>query len=404
MFVLKKLGCRAIQLGFRCVTPLMPYREPKIIPSTAQVGDVLKAEKRESVLILTSKSVLKNGLTDALLESLTRNEIKYTVYGNVRPDPTVDTVEEILSVYLENGCDSLIAIGGGSAMDAAKAVGARVAYSHNTVGQLRGLLRITRKIPTLVAIPTTAGTGSEVTPAAVIIDSAKQSKYALMSFPLIPRYAVLDAKMTYTLPPSMTATTGMDTLTHALEAYIGGCTTKETRELAIEAIRLVFENIEVAYNDGYNETARDNMLRASYKAGLAFSRSFVGYVHAISHSLGGKYGVAHGWTNAIVMPYVLEAYGESAYKKLHCLEVAAGVASENDTDELGAKKLISAIREMNRRMDIPDRITQIRREDIPELARHAYKEATPLYPVPRLMDREELEAIYRKLSDGSYAS
>ena len=258
-----------------------------------------------------------------------------------------------------------------------------------------------RKLPTLIAIPTTAGTGSEVTLAAIITDSKKHHKYALMSFPLIPHYAVLDAAFTYSLPPQLTATTGMDALTHAVESYIGRSTSKETRRLALEAVKLVFQNIETAYTDGKNDTARKNMLHAAYKAGVAFSKSYVGYIHAVAHSLGGQYGTPHGLANAVIMPYVLSAYGKSAYKKLHLLGIAAGVSDQNDTHKDGAEKFINAIKELNLKMDIPDKLTGIEKENIPTMARHAEKEANPLYPVPKLMTAKELESFYYQIADWS---
>ena len=256
-----------------------------------------------------------------------------------------------------------------------------------------------RKIPTLIAIPTTAGSGSEVTPAAIITDSQKQHKYALMSFPLIPHYAVLDASLTYSLPQSLTATTGMDALTHAVEAYIGRSTTKQTRQLALEATALIFENIEKAYIKGNDHLARENLLHASYKAGIAFSKSYVGYIHAISHSVSGIYGTPHGLANAVIMPYVLEAYGKSAYKKLHRLGIAAGVCTENDSHKLGAEKFITAIKDTNAKIGIPDKITGIKKEDISVMVCYAEREANPLYPVPRLMTKNQLEALYYQIGE-----
>ena len=386
--------CRTFQIAFRAALPILPYREPKIVPSCSGLGDVFKKENSTSVLVVTDAGIVKNGLTNSLENVLKKNKIRYTVYDKTQPNPTVDNVEDALTLYNKNKCDTLIAIGGGSAMDCAKAVGARVAYPKKTVGKMGGILRVLRRLPTLIAIPTTAGTGSETTLAAVITDSKTHHKYALMSFPLIPHYAVLDAALTYTLPPHMTSTTGMDALTHAVEAYIGRSTSKETRRLALEATKLVFENVEKAYVNGNDHKARENMLHAAYKAGVAFSKSYVGYIHAVAHSLGGKYGTPHGLANAVIMPYVLESYGKSAHKKLHRLGVAAGVCSENDSDEVGAKKFIEAIKALNAKMNIPDKITGIKKEDISEMARHAEKEANPLYPVPKLMTRKELEGFY----------
>lgn len=401
MFFPKHVFCRVFQKTFRLVLPVLPYREPEIVDSCEDLGVIFQKEHIKSVLVVTDKGIVDNGLVVPLLAVLQKQGVSYAVYDRTKPNPTVANVEEALTLYRQNDCDSLIAIGGGSAMDCAKALGARVAYPKKPLNKLKGILRVLRRIPTLIAIPTTAGTGSETTLAAVITDSEKHHKYALMSFPLIPRYAVLDAKFTYSLPRHLTSTTGMDALTHAVEAYIGGSTTKETRRLALEATRLVFENVKVAYNDGQNHQARENMLHAAYKAGIAFSKSYVGYIHAVAHSLGGQYGIPHGLANAVIMPYVLEAYGESAYKKLHELGIAAGVSKESDSHKTGAEAFILAVRRLNADMEIPDKLQGIQREDIPTMAQHAAKEANPLYPVPKLMTARQLESFYFKIADWS---
>ena len=401
MFFMKKIGCRIFQVGFRAALPFLPYREPEIVGSCLKIESVFAKENIKSVLIVTDKGIVSNGIVSPVEAVLKENGIKYTVFDETQPNPTVKNVEDALTLYRKNSCDCLIAIGGGSSMDCAKAVGVRVVYPNKTVGQKKGVLRVLRRIPTLIAIPTTAGTGSEVTLAAIITDSEKQHKYALMSFPLIPHYAVLDASLTYTLPPHLTSTTGMDALTHAVEAYIGRSTSKETRKLAVDAIKLIFENVEAAYMDGKNHKAREKMLHAAYKAGIAFSKSYVGYIHAVAHSLGGQYGTPHGLANAVIMPYVLDAYGSCVYKKLHRLAVAAGISKETESHEIGAKKFIRAIRDMNEKMQIPDKLQGIKKEDIQVMAKHAEKEANPLYPVPKLMTRKELEAFYYKVADWS---
>lgn len=398
MFILKKLWCRIFQIGFRAALPILPYREPQIISSCDELGSVFKKEKTTSVLVVTDAGIIKNGIVVPVEEALKANKVKYVIYDKTQPNPTVANVEEALKMYRENGCDTLIAVGGGSVMDCAKGLGARVAHPKKELNQMAGVLRVIRKIPTLIAIPTTAGTGSETTLAAVITDSETHHKYAIMSFPLIPHYAVLDAKLTYSLPPHLTSTTGMDALTHAVEAYIGRSTTKKTRALALEATKLIFENIENAYKDGKNHEARSNMLLAAYKAGISFSMSYVGYVHAVAHSVGGKYGIPHGLANAVIMPYVLEEYGSSAYKKLHELGIAAGVSTDSDSHEIGAKKFIESVKALNAKMNIPTTLSGIKEEDIPEMAKHAEKEANPLYPVPKLMTSRELEIFYHKVS------
>lgn len=401
MFFIKSAFCRVFQTAFRIALPILPYSEPEVVASCSKLREVFEKEKVSSALIVTDKGIIENALAAPLEKVLKDSGASYAIYDKTQPNPTVDNVEEALKLYKENKCDCIIAIGGGSSMDCAKAVGARVKYPKKSVGRMKGILRILRKLPTLIAIPTTAGTGSEVTLASIITDSEKQHKYALMSFPLIPHYAVLDASLTYSLPQHLTSTTGMDALTHAVEAYIGRSTSKETRKLALEATKLIFENIEIAYADGKNHRARENMLYAAYKAGVAFSKSYVGYIHAIAHSLGGQYGTPHGLANAVIMPYVLKAYGQSAYKKLHKLAISAGVSNKSETHKIGAEKFIKAIEQLNAKMQIPDKLTGIREEDISIMAKHAEKEANPLYPVPKLMTRKELENFYYEIADWS---
>ena len=393
MNIASRIYCRAFQGAFRAALPFLPYREPEIIHSCDGLKSVFENENIQSVLVITDKGVAANGLIAPIERVLNDLGIRFFVYAGTLPNPTVKNVEDALSIYHRNRCTGLIAIGGGSAMDCAKAVGVRVTYPKRTVNQLGGKLKAWRNLPTLIAIPTTAGTGSETTLAAMITDSDTHRKYAIMSFPLIPRYAVLDATLTYSLPPHLTASTGVDALTHAVEAYIGRSTTKETRQLALEATKLVFENVERAYLDGKDHEARENMLHAAYKAGIAFSKSYVGYIHALAHALGGRYGTPHGLANAVIMPYVLEAYGKCVHKKLHQLGIAAGVASEKDDPRTGATKFIRAVKELNAKMNIPHKLSGIQKEDIDTLAKHAAKEANPLYPVPKLMTKKSLRAF-----------
>lgn len=394
MNILKKLWCRVFQGAFRLALPILPYRDPKILKSINEIPKLLKDKKKSSILIVTDPGVIKCGLIEPILEVLNKATIKYTVYSDVQPNPTVDNVESARLIYINEKADAIIAIGGGSAMDTAKALGARIAHPRKSLKQMGGILRIYKSLPTFIAIPTTAGTGSETTLAAIITEPKTHHKYALMSFPLIPHYAVLDSRMTVTLPAHLTATTGLDALTHAIEAFIGRSTTRETRQLAIDAVKLIFANIENAYKNGSDLKARENMLIASFKAGLAFSKSYVGYVHAVAHSLGGKYNTPHGLANAVLLTHVLEEYGEIVYTKLATLAKAVNISSENDTPEIAADKFIKAIKALNENLGIPKRIEAIIPSDIPELARHAEKEANPLYPVPKLMTAKELEKFY----------
>ena len=391
----KKIYCRCFQLAFRLAIPLMPYRKPKIFSTFQQCIEELKALKINSLLLVTDSFLRGSGATAGLEALLQEAGITCHVYDGTKPNPTVQNVEESTALYRSHGCQALIAFGGGSSMDCAKATGACVVYPKKTLAQMRGLLRVLRKLPPVVAIPTTAGTGSETTVTAVITDPVEKHKYTMNNFTMIPRYAVLAPEVTYTLPAHLTSTTGMDALAHAVEAYIGGSTTKETRQMALEATQLIFGNIKAAYDDGYNHTAREAMLQAAYKAGVAFTQSYVGYIHAVAHTLGGQYGIPHGLANSVLMPVVLEKYGSVVYKKLHQMAVAGGVCLDSDTDEVAAKKFIQAIRDLNKYMGIPETFDAIREEDIPHMVSYAEKEANPLYPVPVLMDKNELEYFYR---------
>ena len=399
MNIFKKIYCRSFQTVFKIALPFLPYRKPKIIGALTGIPEILDKKKKTCPIIIIDPGIAKLGILNMLTDVFDKADVKYCVYDKTVANPTTDTVEEALAIYKENNCDCIIGFGGGSSMDCAKAVGVRVARPNTHLSKLGGILKVHAKLPLLIAIPTTAGTGSETTLAAVIVDAKTRHKYAINDFPLIPRYAVLDPKVTLTLPASITATTGMDALTHAVEAYIGNSTTPGTRKDAIMATELIFANLDTAFNDGTNVTARKNMLKAAYYAGCAFTKSYVGYVHAIAHSLGGEYNVPHGLANAVILPMVLESYGKSIYKKLHTLAIAAKVADSDMTDEEAAKAFIQAVKDMKVRFNIGDTIPQIKEEDIPKMASYADKEANPLYPVPVLMDKKELEKFYYALME-----
>lgn len=395
----RKMYCRTFQTVFKIALPFLPYRKPKIVGSVKTLPEILKKRKCENVLIITDAGIRKLGLTQRLEKVLAKNEIPYTIYDRTVANPTTENVAEAVELYRANNCRAIIGFGGGSSMDCAKATGARIAKPHQSLAKMKGILKVHKRLPLLIAIPTTAGTGSETTLAAVITDAQTRYKYAINDFPLIPRYAVLDPKVTLSLPPAITASTGMDALTHAVEAFIGNSTTYGTRKDALLAVKLIFENLDIVYNDGSNLDARRNMLHASFYAGCAFTKSYVGYVHAVAHSLGGQYNVPHGYANAVILPMVLEAYGSAVYKKLDKLAVEAGIADPEDPYEEGAKKFIQAIKDMKLRFHIGNTIPEIREEDIPKLAHYADKEANPLYPVPVLMNARELENFYYGLME-----
>ena len=358
----------------------------------------LTARGYKKAFVCSDPDLLKFGVTKKVTDLLEAAGFAYEVYSDIKPNPTIENVQHGVEAFKASGADYIIAIGGGSSMDCAKGVGARLARPNKSLAKMEGILHVMHKLPLLIAVPTTAGTGSETTLAAVITDADTHHKYAINDFSLIPHYAVLEPEVTVGLPAQFTATTGMDALTHAIEAYIGRSTTKQTRKAAIEAIQLIFQYLPVAYKNGKNRTARKEMLRASYLAGTAFTKSYVGYVHAVAHSLGGQYGIPHGLANSVLLPIVLEAYGSAAHKKLAHLARITKLSSSPD-DTTAANAFIAHIRKMNASMNIPTTLAGIRNEDIPKLARYADKEANPLYPVPILWDDKQLALMYHLVQE-----
>ena len=395
MNFLFKTYCRIYQLAFKIAMPILPYRNPSIFESVTDIPQILIKENKTRVLICTDKGIVNAGLLSKLTYSLKENNIEYFIYDKTTPNPQSNQVLEAYNMYVENNLSAIIAIGGGSPMDLAKIVGAKVRRPKLPISKMKGILKIRRKLPLLIAIPTTSGTGSEVTIAAVITDSDTHLKYPINDFCLIPNYAILDSSLTLGLPPHITSTTGMDALTHAIEAFIGGSTTKETRDYSLKSIKLIVDNIKTCYFNPSNIEARKNMLIASHYAGIAFSKSYVGYVHAIAHTLGGKYNIPHGLANATILPIMLEQYGKSIYKKLKTIAVYTNITESSDTEEVASQKLISWIYNTNKEMNIPRYINDINLDDVDELANIASKEANPLYPVPKLYDKNELKDIYK---------
>ena len=389
MNILRRFYCRLYQTIFRIAIPFLPYRSPEIV-DLKDLDSVLAENKITSLCVITDGNL--RGMAEKIVSGLTTS---CHIYDKTMPNPTIAQVEDARAFYLQRGCDGLLAIGGGSVMDLAKVVGARIVRPKKTVEKMAGLLRIRKKIPPLITIPTTAGTGSETTLAAVITDEKTHHKYPINDFCLIPHYAVLEPSLLAGLPKGLTATTGMDALTHAVEAYIGRSTTKKTRKASLLAVRLICQNLLRSYENPEDLTARKNMLEASHQAGIAFTVSYVGYVHAIAHSLGGQYGIPHGLANAIILPILLEAYGPSCERKLAALAKEGLVADDGDDDKLAARKFIDFIYDLNGKMGIPRHIPQIREEDIDRMASFADKEGNPLYPVPKLFDKKELETFYR---------
>ena len=392
--------CRAFQCCFAVGARFLPWRTPEVFSgegSLLRAADILRENGLRRPFVIASRRQCADEHFRALQEKLDEQDILLSIFSSVEPNPSVETVEKIAAQYKIDSCDCFLVIGGGSPMDAAKAAAARLARPEKTVPQLGGLLKVRRRVPPLIAVPTTAGTGSETTIAAVVTDG--HHKYAISDLCLIPRYAILDPALSTGLPPRITAETGMDALTHAVEAYLSRFyNTGMTRALAESAVVAIFAHLERAYRDGASLDDRAAMLQASFDAGAAFTRASVGNVHAIAHTLGGLYGVPHGLANAVLLPLVLEDYGAAAYPRLAHLAGLLGL--KGDTEETRAKAFIAEIRAMNARMNVPDRFDCIRDEDIPLMARWAAQEANPVYPVPVIYDEARFARVIERARRG----
>lgn len=389
--------CRAFQCCFAVGARLLPWRRPRVYAgpgSLLRAADILRENSLRRPFVVASRRQCADKHFRALQEALDEQDILLSVFSSVEPNPSVETVEKIAAQYKFDRCDCFLVIGGGSPMDAAKAAAARLARPERSLSRLAGLLKVRRRVPPLIAVPTTAGTGSETTIAAVITGS-DHHKYAVSDLCLIPRYAILDPTLSAGLPPHITAETGMDALTHAVEAYLSRFyNTGMTRALAESAVVTIFAHLERAYRDGALLEDRAAMLQASFDAGAAFTRASVGNVHAIAHTLGGLYGTPHGLANAVLLPLVLEDYGAAAYSRLARLAGLVGLPGE--TKEARAKAFIAEIRAMNARMGIPDHFDTIREEDIPLMSKWASQEANPVYPVPVIYDEARFARVIER--------
>ena len=400
MWFLKKCWYRIYQKVLFLAMCFMNWKEPELIEgenAILKLPSFIKNKCINKVLVVTDKGLMGLHLLDPLFDELKKEGVEYVVFDGVQPNPTIPNIEDCKQVYLDNNCEGIIAFGGGSPMDCAKAAAARVVKPKQSVRKMRGYLKVSKKLPPFFAVPTTAGTGSETTVAAVVTDPETHEKNAISDPCLRPKYAVLDPALTTGLPPHITSTTGMDALTHAVEAYIGKSNVKSTIRYSENAVKLIHANLEKAYNNGKDIEARENMLKASFYAGSAFTRAFVGYVHAIAHNLGGMYNTPHGLANAVILPYVLEWYGSSVYKPLARLADLINLTDKSLSNEEKAKAYIDEIIKMNKAMNIPEKFDFIKEEDIPTLVKRALKEGNPGYPVPKIMKPSDCEQVIRML-------
>ncbi len=384
-----------------------------------------------NVMLVTTAGFVRRGIVSIIEQELQAVGVHVHVFSHVAPDPDFDCIEDAFKKFCTSQSQAIIALGGGSVMDCAKIVGALAVRPGKKVQDLVGTMKVRTALPFLIAIPTTAGTGSEATAAAVVTNTSQKRKYAVADFRLIPHAAILDPTLLAGLPPAMTAYSGMDALTHAVEAYLNRYGSHQSRLYAQRAIVLIFKHLKSSFQDGTNIYHREKMLLASYYAGIAFSNAMVGYVHALAHGIGGRYHVQHGLANAILLPHVLGQYGKSAYASLaklerlvslaECVDIResdgvrhdvddkqttilrplflddlikkANMSQNEENDETLAKKFIERIKLLNQSFDIPDVIKELKKQDIPVLAQGALAEGNPAYPVPHIWDLSTFEQV-----------
>ena len=398
MLFFHKIYYRVYQSVIYVASMFLNFREPLLATgegSLRKIPALLAQKDFRSILIVTDDALFKLGLLDELEDILNSARIKYFIYHDVTPNPTIDQIEDGLMLYQKQKAQAIIAFGGGSSIDCAKGIAARVSNPEVPIEKMRGILRVKHRPVYVMAIPTTAGTGSEATVACVVTNPKTHEKYALNDPKLIPEVAILEPKLLVKLPGKITSTTGMDALTHAVEAYTNKFQTRKTRRKAKAAVSTIFAYLKKSFDEPNVLEYRNKMQIAAYDAGVAFTRGYVGYVHAIAHTLGGFYGVPHGLANAIILPHVLGYFGPAVYRRLAELADEVGIVTNENTQLAKAEAFINAIKELNASMAIPEQFDNvIKEEDIELMIDRAMKEAHPLYPVPAFFDRNDFRKLY----------
>ena len=397
---LRTTALSAAMRGAGKAVRFLPIPQPTILVgpgASGRLGQTIAGFGHGKLLIVTDSIISKLGLLDDLTNALTAGGAEYVVFDAITPDAPIPLIEEGIEFYCANGCDAIVAFGGGSSMDASKAIAAAVSNPGKTLRELAGYFKGLNTPVKIYAVPTTAGTGSEVTVAAVISDPETQTKLVIVDTRLVPKMAALDPCLMTGLPPHITAATGIDALTHAIEAFVGQWANSYTDDMALSAVGLIFDNLRVAYGDGKNLAAREKMALAATYAGLAFTRANVGYVHAIAHQFGGKYHTPHGLANAIMLPLVLKYSLPAVTERLALLAVRARLGQKNEPEDVLAQRFLDAVDQLNHDLGIPTFLAALKESDIPQLAEAACREAHTGYPVPRYMTQAVCEDIIRKV-------
>lgn len=394
---MNKVRVKMFQNVFKIGIRLMPFKAPKVLEGAGcvvKLPALIKDRGHKKVLIVTDSNLMYLGLLDGMLKAMEKEGIEYVVYDSVQPNPTDSEVTDGLKIFESNGCEAFVAFGGGSPMDCCKGIAAVSVKKEKNICRLKGLSKVGKRTPDIFAVPTTSGTGSETTVTAVITDKAFRRKVLINDVNLIPKFAVLDSRLTESMPPRLTAATGMDALTHAVEAYTNSTyNTKEENQAAEDAVFLIYHSLYKAYSDGSDKEARHAMQKAAFYAGKAFTKGCVGYVHAVGHTLGGLYGIPHGLAMAVILPHVMRQFGKAAHERLARLAEVCDMDGGNDAEK--AESFISWIEELSLKMGIPTGFDIIKEKDIPLIISWADEEANPLYPTPVYWT----PADFRKLID-----
>ncbi|CAH1216277.1 MULTISPECIES: iron-containing alcohol dehydrogenase [Paenibacillus] len=360
-------------------------------------GNMIQEMGIRNALVVSDRGLMSSGVADQVLSILRKAGLNYIVYDAVQPNPTCHNVHEGLKVYQKHGCDAIISIGGGSPQDAAKAIGI-VATNGGHIRNYEGMHQSKHKSVPIVAINTTAGTSSEVTINYVITDEERKVKMVMVDPNCLASLSVNDPELMLSKPSSLTAATGMDALTHAVEAMVTPGAFTVTNATAAAAVELIFEYLPRAVRDGNDLEAREHMTYACFLGGMAFNNAGLGYVHAMAHQLGGVYDLPHGVCNAMLLPYVEELNAKHVPDKFRHIAKAIGMDVRNKSDEECSEYVIEAIRQLSREVGIPEKLSElgVKDPDIELLADNAMKDAcapgNPYQP-----SKEEVMELFRKI-------
>ncbi len=361
-----------------------------------EAGDLVKSLGAKKCLIVTDRYLGQIGMADRVQGILKKAGIEACIFAGAEPNPTDKNVEAGARFYQENECNSIISLGGGSSHDCAKGIGL-VAANGGQIADFEGVDKSSKPMIPLMAINTTAGTASEITRFCIITDTSRKVKMAIVDWRVTPQIAINDPELMKGMPPSLTASTGMGALTHAIEAYVSTDANPLTDAAAIMAIKMISHYLPKAVANGNYMKARDKMAYAQYLAGIAFNNASLGYVHAMAHQLGGFYNLPHGVCNAILLPYV-ESYNLIGnMNRFRDVAQAMGVQVEGISVTCAAEKAIEAIKKLSRQLEIPTDLKQlgVREEDFGIMADNAKKDVCQLTN-PRTATREQVIEIYRQ--------